>query len=75
LLGGVLFGGACAHPDYFAGTTIQRSEQNRKLIETVEQYRRRLLARNVDGLLVLASDRYSRTRARPARMTTTGTTA
>ncbi len=57
-LGGALFGGACAHPDYFAGTTIQRSEQNRKIIETVEQYRQRLLSRNVDGLLVLASDRY-----------------
>ncbi|HEY2730403.1 MAG TPA: hypothetical protein VGK52_10705 [Polyangia bacterium] len=57
-LGGVLFGGACAHPDYFAGTTIQRSEQNRKIIETIEQYRQRLLARNVDGLLVLASDKY-----------------
>ena len=57
-LGGVLLGGACAHPDYFAGTTILRSEQNRKIIETVEQYRQRLLARNVDGLLVLASDRY-----------------
>ena len=57
-LGGALLGIACAHPDYFAGTTIQRSEQNRKIIETVEQYRQRLLARNVDGLLVLASDRY-----------------
>jgi hypothetical protein len=57
-LGGVVLGGACAHPDYFAGTTIPRSEQNRKIIETVEQYRQRLLARNVDGLLVLASDRY-----------------
>ncbi|HEV3031668.1 MAG TPA: hypothetical protein VG319_08480 [Polyangia bacterium] len=58
VLGGVFLGEACAHPDYFAGTTIQRSEQNRKIIETVEQYRQRLLARNVDGLLVLASDKY-----------------
>src|SRR5258708_21557567 len=58
VLGGVLLGEACAHTDYFAGTTIQRSEQNRKIIETVEQYRQRLLARNVDGLLVLASARY-----------------
>ena len=48
----------CAHEEYFAGTTIPRSEQNRKIIETVEQYRQRLLARNVEGLLVLASDKY-----------------
>jgi hypothetical protein len=48
----------CAHEDYFAGTTIIRSEQNRKIIEVVEQYRHRLLEHNVDGLLVLASDKY-----------------
>jgi hypothetical protein len=48
----------CAHEEYFAGTTIVRTEQNRKLIETIEQYRQRLLARNVEGLLVLASDKY-----------------
>jgi hypothetical protein len=48
----------CAHQEYFAGTTIPRTEQNRKIIETVEQYRQRLLARNIEGLLVLASDKY-----------------
>jgi hypothetical protein len=48
----------CAHQDYFPGTTIARSEQNRKIIETIEQYRRRLVERNVDGLLVLASPTY-----------------
>jgi hypothetical protein len=48
----------CAHREYFAGTTIPRTEQNRKIIETVEQYRQRLLSRNVEGLLVLASDKY-----------------
>jgi hypothetical protein len=48
----------CAHQEYFAGTTIPRTEQNRKIIETVEQYRQRLLSRNVEGLLVLASDKY-----------------
>ena len=36
----------CAHQEYFPGTTILRTEQNRKIIETVEQYRRRLLERN-----------------------------
>ena len=50
--------GACGHQEYFAGTTIPRTEQNRKIIETVEQYRQRLLARNIEGLLVLASDKY-----------------
>ena len=49
---------ACAHTDYFTGTTILRSEENQKIIETVEQYRRRLLEHNIDGLLVLASPTY-----------------
>ncbi len=48
----------CAHDEYFAGTTIPRNEQNRKIIEVVEQYRHRLLEHNVEGLLVLASDKY-----------------
>jgi hypothetical protein len=51
-------GPGCAHTEYFAGTTIPRTEQNRRIIETVEQYRRRLLSRNIEGLLVLASDKY-----------------
>jgi hypothetical protein len=56
----LLFGGAgaCAHTDYFPGTTITRNEENIKIIETVEQYRRRMLEHNVDGLLVLASQAY-----------------
>jgi hypothetical protein len=48
----------CAHEDYFPGTTILRTDQNRRIIETIEQYRRRLIERNVEGLLVLASDKY-----------------
>jgi hypothetical protein len=58
---GLLFAASavgCAHEEYFAGTTIVRSEQNRKIIEVVEQYRRRLLEHNIEGLLVLASDKY-----------------
>jgi hypothetical protein len=50
--------GGCAHEEYFSGTTIIRSEENRKIIETVEQYRHRLLEHNIEGLLVLASDKY-----------------
>jgi hypothetical protein len=49
---------ACAHSDYFPGTTILRNEENIKIIETVEQYRRRMLEHNIDGLLVLASQTY-----------------
>jgi len=48
----------CAHVDYFPGTQIARTEQNRRIVETIEQYRQRLLERNVEGLLVLASDKY-----------------
>ena len=51
-------GGACAHAEYFPHTTIEKSEQNRKIIETVEEYRQRLMQRNVVGLLALASPRY-----------------
>ena len=54
----VAMGAGCAHEEYFSGTTIVRSEENRKIIETVEQYRHRLLEHNIEGLLVLASDKY-----------------
>src|SRR5262245_5698702 len=52
------WGAGCAHQEYFPGTNIVRTEQNRKIIETVEQYRRRLVERNVEGLMVLASPKY-----------------
>jgi hypothetical protein len=58
LLAAAAAGPGCAHEEFFPGTTIVRSEQNRRIIETVEQYRQRLLARNVEGLLVLASEKY-----------------
>jgi hypothetical protein len=51
-------GAGCARNEYYPGTTIVRSERNRKIIETIEQYRKRLMERNIDGLLVLASPRY-----------------
>jgi hypothetical protein len=53
-----VFGGACAHPNYYPGTTILRSDDNQKIVDTVNQYRVRLTERNVDGLLVMASERY-----------------
>ncbi|HEX3905474.1 MAG TPA: hypothetical protein VH853_21805 [Polyangia bacterium] len=51
-------GAGCAHREYFPGTTIVRSEENRKIIEIVEEYRQRLMQRNVVGLLALASPKY-----------------
>jgi hypothetical protein len=58
LAGCLAVAGGCAHRDYFPGTTIVRSEENRKIIQTVEEYRQRLMQRNVVGLLALASPRY-----------------
>jgi hypothetical protein len=48
----------CAHQEFFPGTTVPKTEQNLKILELIEQYRQRLVQRNVDGLLVLASERY-----------------
>jgi hypothetical protein len=48
----------CAHRNYIPGTTVADSEDHRKIIERVEEYRQRLLEKNVEGLLILASDRY-----------------
>src|SRR5258708_6230400 len=53
-----LLGGACAHQEYFPSSTIPKTDENQKIIDTVEQYRRRLLERNVEGLLVMASEKY-----------------
>jgi len=48
----------CAHEEFFPGSTILKTEDNQKIIETVETYRRRLIERNVEGLLILASEKY-----------------
>ena len=40
------------------GTTVADTEDNRAVLETIEQYRQRLVEKNVEGLLLLASDRY-----------------
>lgn len=58
LLLALIGAGACAHADYFPGTTILHNDENVKIIETVEQYRRRMLEHNVEGLMILASQRY-----------------
>jgi hypothetical protein len=48
----------CAHQEYFPNSTVPKTEENTKIIETVEQYRRRLIERNIEGLLTLASEKY-----------------
>jgi hypothetical protein len=51
-------GTGCGHGRYLPGTTILASETNREIIDTIEEYRMKLTEKNVDGLLLLASDKY-----------------
>jgi hypothetical protein len=55
VLGGVL---GCAHTATFPGTNIQVTQANREIIDTIEEYRQRVVERNVEGLLLLASPSY-----------------
>jgi hypothetical protein len=48
----------CAHQKLLPGTTVPDTEDNRAVLQVIELYRQRLVERNVEGLLVLASDRY-----------------
>jgi hypothetical protein len=50
--------GGCATQGTLPGTTVPDTVDNRGVVSAVEQYRMRLLEKNVEGLLVLASDRY-----------------
>jgi hypothetical protein len=54
----VALAGGCAHENFIPGTTVDRTSDNEEIIRTVEKYRQRLLEKNVDGLLVLASPNY-----------------
>lgn len=49
---------ACGHGQFLPGTTIPATEVNREIIDTIEEYRLLLVAKNVDGLLLLASEKY-----------------
>jgi len=51
-------GTGCGHGRYLPGTTILANDTNREIIDTVEQYRMKLTEKNVDGLLLLASEKY-----------------
>jgi hypothetical protein len=60
LLGLFLLGGGigCGHSSTIPGTTIPATQANREIVETIEEYRQKLVERNVDGLLLLASEKY-----------------
>lgn len=55
---GLMLAFGCAHQNTLAGTTVVDTVDNRALLETIEQYRMRLIEKNVEGLLFLASERY-----------------
>ena len=60
LLGLLLWGGAfgCSHSGTIPGTNIPATDANREIIDTIEEYRQKLVEKSVDGLLLLASDKY-----------------
>jgi hypothetical protein len=48
----------CGHAPYLPGTTIPATETNREIVDTIEAYRMRLMDKNVEQLLLLASEKY-----------------
>lgn len=54
----VLGGFGCAHSATFPGTNIPVTDANREIIDTIEDYRQKVVERNVEGLLLLASPKY-----------------
>jgi hypothetical protein len=49
---------ACAHQGTIPGTSVIDTEDNKAVLGVIEQYRQRLTEKNVEGLLLLASERY-----------------
>jgi hypothetical protein len=48
----------CGHVRCLPGTTIPATETNQEIIDTIEEYRVRLTDKNVEQLMLLASDKY-----------------
>jgi hypothetical protein len=48
----------CASKRYIPNTTVVDTADNREILEAIESYRQRMLEKNVEGLLLLASPRY-----------------
>jgi len=53
-----VLGLGCGHGNFIPGTTIPATDTNRDIIATIEEYRVRLIEKNVEGLLLLASSKY-----------------
>lgn len=48
----------CGHGRYIPGTTVLATDTNQEIIDSIENYRMNLVQKDVDALLLLASDRY-----------------
>jgi hypothetical protein len=46
---------ACGHGRYLPGTTIAATDANRDILDTIETYRTKLMEKDIDGLLRLAT--------------------
>jgi hypothetical protein len=57
--------GACAHEPMIQGTMIPDTAENRAIVQVVETYRQRMLEKDVNGIMLLASTRYSEDSATP----------
>jgi hypothetical protein len=55
----LILGAGCAHRDVIPGTNVTDTETNRAIVKTVEEYRQAIELRDVDRLLMLASEKYS----------------
>lgn len=69
LLAGLLLAGlglgACAHERMIVGTSIPDTTENNAIIQTVEVYRQKLLEKDVNGLVLMASKKYAEDSATP----------
>jgi hypothetical protein len=49
---------SCSHKQLIPGTTVADTKDHREVLAVVEKYRQRLVEKNVEGLLILASEKY-----------------
>jgi hypothetical protein len=54
----VATGLGCGHAGFIPGTNIPATQTNQEIVQTIEDYRTRLIQKDVDGLLLLASKHY-----------------
>ena len=55
---GVLLPAACSKPQYIAGTRIVSTPENKEIIEVVEEFRRTMIALDVERFIQLAHPNY-----------------